>query len=215
MRTESRHWIELENWVKALGVLEGLGAKFSGDPSRKMEMVTYVLPDLAHAYLAQSPPRVAEAHPILAELVASSVKKPSQRTLLDYTRSVTGWVEGTAIEMREVPGAGLDAATFADATDKLNSLANSVDPKWSCEWYALKFQLAYGYYKWASAEGGPQDSRKRDTARRQLNVLIQELGAQFRGTQEVPGMGLECAEDPILGKDILRRRFVWLWGRVK
>jgi len=219
LRAESKHWFDLAMWDKSIGVLEKLSTKFGSDADREKEMVTYVLPDLAHSYLSLDIPKVPEAHAILSDLAISTVKMPSKRTLLDYTKSVTGWVTGNATEIRHVPGAGEDKAAFQDATDKLNSLANGVDEKWTCEWYSLKFQLAYGYYQWASAEGGPKDSHKLLPAKKQLDALIQELGSQFHGRDGIPGVGQNCDEDPerasAMGKDVLRRRLVWLWGKVK
>jgi tetratricopeptide (TPR) repeat protein len=217
LRAESRLWLELGDWGKAVPVLERIVTKFGGDPEQEKSLVVYVKPDLAHAYLEQQ--RVAEAHAILAELVASIVSKPSKRTLLNYTRSVIGWITGNAAEIQEVPGAGQTEDAFKDACDKLNSIANSVDEKWACEWYSLKLQLAYGYYKWATAEGGPKDSRKQEAAKQQLSALVQQLGNDFKGKPGVPGVNDVCDQSAEftgeLGSDILRRRLVWLWGKVK
>ena len=98
----------------------------------------------------------------------------------------------------------------------LNAIANNKTAveKWTCEWYAYKFQLAYTYYVYATAEWGPQDQRKRDAARRQLDVIVQELGALFNGVEE------SCSESEAELKamhadNTLRRRFTWLWGKVK
>ncbi len=217
LRAESNHWYDLGEWEKARLVLEKIITKFGDDPEREKEMVSYVKPDLAHVYLAQH--KVAEAHAILSELVASLVKKPSKSTLIDYTRSVTGWVEGDSTDIQVVPGAGATPEDFKDATDKLNSLAASVDSKWTCEWYYFKFMASYGYYVWATGEGGPQDSKKRSTVKKQLDVLVQELGPQFKGKAGVDGVGKSCDDDEKfaseLGNDVLRRRLVWLWSKVQ
>lgn len=217
LRAESRLWEELANWDKCVPVLEKLVTKYGDDPERATDMVVYIKPDLAHGYLEQQ--RVAEANAILSELVISTVGKPSKRTLLNYTRSVIGWVTGNAASIEEVPGAGQDDAAFLDACDKLNSISNSVDEKWACEWYSYKFQLAYGYYKWATAEGGPKDSKKKEAAKQQLGALVQPLGTDFKGKDGVPGVGDTCdghAElGAELGSDVLRRRFVWLYGKVR
>jgi len=217
LRNESKHWIELGNWDKAVPVLERLVTKFGDDPDQAAAIETYVRPDLAHGYLEQQ--KVAEAHAILSQLMISTVARPSKRTATDYARAVLGWVTGDAAEIIEVPGAGQTEEEFAEATDKLNILANSVDEKWTCEWYALKFQLAYGYYRWATAEGGPQDSNKENVAQQQLSALVQPLGSNFKGESGVPGVDQTCDEDPEnaaeYGEDVLRRRLVWLWGKVK
>jgi len=217
LRAESRLWEELGDWNKAVPVLEKLVEKFGDSPDHAKVMFSHVRPDLAHGYLEQQ--RVAEAHAILTELVTSIEGKPSKRTLLNYTRSVTGWVTGNASEITEVPGAGQTPEAFQDACDKLNAIANSVDEKWACAWYDYKFQLAYGYYKWATAEGGPKDSRYKDTAKKQLNALVQPLGNDFKGKDGVDGVGKVCDDNPELaerlGNDVLRRRLVWLWGKVR
>ena len=217
LRNESKHWIELGNWDKAVPVLEKVIAKFGDDPDQTKFMETYVLPDLGQGYIEQG--RVAEAHAVLAALIASESVTPSKQTLLNYARSVTGWVAGTAAEIIEVPGAGQSVEAFQDACDKLNILSNSVDEKWACEWYSLKFQQAYGYYKWATAEGGPKDDKKLATAEQQLNALVQQLGPNFKGKSGVDGVNEVCEADPVFGpefgQDVLRRRLVWLWGKVK
>lgn len=217
LRAESNHWFDLGEWDKSRAVLEKLVTKFGSDPEREKDLVSYVKPDLAHVYLQLH--MVPEAYGILTELMTSLVKRPSKRTVIDYARSITGWLEGTATDIRVVPGAGKTEADFRDAVDKINALAGSVDAKWSCEWYGYKFQAAYAYFTWATAEGGPKDSRYREEAKKQLAVLVQELGPQFKGKAGVDGVGETCDADAEFsaeyGQDILRRRFVWLWGKVK
>ena len=112
--------------------------------------------------------------------------KPSKRTILDYCRSVTGWVESEGTQMEIVPGAGATEEEFKKATDTLAAIANSVEAKWTCEWYAYQFQLAWSFYAWATQDWSPnKDSRKRETAKRTLQVLVGELGSQFQGGQGV------------------------------
>ena len=217
LRAEARHWIELGDWTTAVPVLETIASSFGSDEKVSKEMLTYVLPDLAHGYLELR--EVPKAYAILTDLIANEGRKPSKRTLLDYTRAVIGWVQGSASNIEEVPGAGQTKEDYSDATDKLNALANSVDMKWTCEWYELKFHLAYGYYKWATAEGGPKDSKKKDAAKRQLSALVQQLGNDFKGQSGVPGVNETCEGEADyagrLGEDVLRRRMVWLWQKVK
>lgn len=216
LRAEARHWIELGDWDTAVPVLERVISGYEANAQYAKDLLIYVKPDLAHGYLEQL--KVTEAYAILTELIANEDKKPSKRTLLDFTRAVIGWVQGNASNIQEVPGAGQTAEDFQDATEKLNALANSVDEKWACEWYELKFQLAYGYYKWATAEGGPKDSKKQDAAKSQLGALVQPLGTDFKGKDGVPGVNQTCEEDAelsgSLGSDVLRRRLVWLWNKV-
>ncbi|MFT7484326.1 MAG: tetratricopeptide (TPR) repeat protein [Candidatus Paceibacteria bacterium] len=216
LRAESRHWVELSDWDKAVPVLEKIISKFDSDPEQEKQIAVYIKPDLAHGYLEQL--KVAEAQAILSELMASLINKPSKRTVMNYTRSVLGWVQGSASDIREIPGAGQTAEDFQLATEKLNALGNSVSDKWVCGWYDLKFQLAYGYYRWGTAEGGPKDSKKTDSARSQLNALVQQLGSDFKGKNGVPGVDQSCEEagdlEAELASDILRRRMVWLWGKL-
>jgi tetratricopeptide (TPR) repeat protein len=217
MRAESKHWYDLGEWEKSRALLEELIAKFGDDPEQALEMASYVRPDLAHVLLELH--EVPAANAILSELVISLEKKPAKQVLLDYTRSVIGWIEGDAIDIQIVPGAGTTTEEFADATEKIGGMADGVDQKWACEWYALKFQLAYGYYCWATVEGGPKDSSKKASAKNQLDAIVQELGSQFKGLKGVPGVGEACDVDAeradSLGGDILRRRLVWLWDKVK
>ncbi|MCB9914308.1 MAG: tetratricopeptide repeat protein [Planctomycetes bacterium] len=216
LRAESNHWFDLHEWQKARGVLEKIVAKFGDDAELEKDMVTYVKPDLAHVYLELK--QTAEAHAILTELVANDAKRPSKRTLVDYARSITGWLEGTATDIRVVPGAGMTEEEFNAAEDKLNALANSVDAKWSCEWYLYKFMAAYANYVWATAEGGPRNSSRKDVAQSQLKILTTELTEQFTGGHGVDGVGATCDGDQEFaaeyGDDVLRRRFVWLWAKV-
>lgn len=216
LRNESKHWYDLGEWERARVVLEKVITAFGDDPELSAEMDTYIKPDMAHVLLELH--RVPEAHAFLTELV-SGEKKPSKQTLIDYTRSVIGWVEGTAVDISVVLGAGTTEAEFTDVADKLNAMSNAVDKKWACEWYDLKFRQAYGYYVWATAEGGPKDSRKLEVAKRQLDVLVQELGSEFQGSTSVPGVGQVCDQDPELaaelGSDTLRRRLVWLWKLIR
>jgi hypothetical protein len=114
-----------------------------------------------------------------------------------------------------IPGAASDAAEFDKVIQTLNAISNSKEvDKWTCDWYGYKFDLAYTYYVYATADWGPQDSRKKDAARRQLDVLIQEFSADFAGIEE----SCSQASDELqarFGDDTLRRRFVWLWGKVQ
>ncbi len=118
-------------------------------------------------------------------------------------------------EINIIPGAAADGAELDKVIEKFNAISNSKEvDKWTCDWYGYKFQLAYTYYVYATADWGPQDSRKKDSARRQLDVLVQEFGANFTGIEE----SCDGAEEELkarYGNSILRRRFVWLWGKVQ
>jgi tetratricopeptide (TPR) repeat protein len=212
-RSEAAHWFELMDYEKAEVVMRKLIERPTEKESEIKTIRMYIKPELAQTLLAQK--QVPEALELLRDLKNVEGGKPSKEIILSYCRAVTGWIDGAAGEINIVPGAGSDAADFDEVVTTLNAIANSkAVEKWTCEWYAYKFQLAYTYYVYATAEGGPQDSRKKDAARRLLDVIIQELGVTFNGIEE------SCSEADselkgVHGDNILRRRFSWLWGKVK
>lgn len=204
LRQESRHWIELLDWAAAETVLQRIAARYAVE--KPDEMARYIVPDLGHALLAQK--KVAEAHQVLLPL-NDGVKKPGKQTLLDYCRSVSGWVEGAVGVWEMVPGAGEDDAEFQLVVDSLNAICNAGD-KWECEWYSHKFSLAYAYYQW-----GQRDSRHLASAKRQLGTLRDELGATFGGIESSCKEASDSALAQAYSGDILRRRFIKLWDAVK
>ncbi len=219
LRAESKHWMELEDWETAAVLLERIHSQFEGAADHAVDMAKYVRPDLSHALLELK--RVDEALGILDALVTDEANLPAKRTLLDHARAISGWVEGTGNEIVEVPGAGTTPEEFQKAIDTVHAISRSGGvEKWACEWYGYKFQMAYTYLAWATAEGGPQDSRKRASAKGQLQPLVQELGSQFQGGDGVPGVDATCQDaDPelarALGGDALRSRMFWLWTKVQ
>jgi hypothetical protein len=204
LRQESRHWITLENWPTAEIVLERITARYADLHSE--DMVKYILPDLGHVLLAQK--KVAEAHEVLLSLNQGG-KKTGKVALLDYCRSVSGWVEGRAGVWEVVPGAGESDEEFKAVADSLHAVCNAGD-KWECEWYSHKFSLAYTYYQW-----GQRDSRHLTSARRQLSILRDELGPTFSGIED----SCKAMDEPALVEafsgDILRRRFIKLWEKLQ
>lgn len=220
LRAESRHWMELKDWPEAERVLRAIANRFGTDAERSRDMVKFVLPDLGHVLLALH--KVVEAHEILKDLFEreGEEERPSKDTVLDYCRSVTGWVEGDNRTFDIVPGAGADDAEFGKVVEVLDQIANSVDAKWSCEWYDLKYRLAFAYWTRATAEWGPQESKYKSTAEGQLGAIVQELGPQFRGKAGVPGVDENCMEAGgetarVHGGDLLRSRMAWLWSKVQ
>jgi tetratricopeptide (TPR) repeat protein len=133
LRNESVHWIDLGEWEKAEKVLRKIIAVFSEDAERKGGVTTYALPDLGRVLLEQK--RVAEAKETLAPLVTTAGSKPSRATVLDYGRSVTGWLEGKGTEVVVIPGAGGEVAEFEDVAKRIDVIADGMDTQWSCEWY--------------------------------------------------------------------------------
>ena len=204
LRQESRHWVELREWAAAEAVLQRIAARFAVE--RPDEMARYIVPDLGHTLLAQK--KVVEAHRVLLPL-NDGIKKPGKQALLDYCRSVSGWVEGAVGVWEVVPGAGEDDAEFQLVVDSLNAICNSGD-KWECEWYANKFALAYTYYQW-----GQRDSRHLASAKRQLGTLRDELGATFGGVESACKEAADAALVKAFSGDILRRRYIKLWESVK
>lgn len=218
LRQEAIHWMDLHEWAKAEASLTRFLSRFGNDPAQADTIAKFVRPDLAHALLEQN--KVAQAHEILIELTRVQDPKPTKRTVVDYARSVIGWVDGDARNIEIVPGAGTAKEEFDTATQNLDIIAKTLGSQWTCEWYAYKFEVAYGYYVWATADWSPDKvSSKKDTAKGILNALIVELGPDFRG-KGTQGVDASCeGSDPDLvaeyGKDVLRSRMVWLWTKVR
>jgi hypothetical protein len=226
-RTEASHWYDLGEYEKAEEVMRELIKRPTDDPKEQNTINSYVRPELAQALLAQQ--KVAEALEILRDLMDVE-GRPTKQVVVSYCRAVTGWIEGKAGKINMVPGAAADAAELDKVIETLNAISNSQEvDKWTCDWYGYKFQLAYTYYVYATADWGPQDSRKKDSARRQLDVLVQEFGTEFNGIEEACGdadleaavesedITREQAEDlkKRFGDNVLRRRYVWLWREVQ
>jgi hypothetical protein len=212
-RAEASHWYELGEFGRAEEVMLALIARPSPSESAQKTIRHFVRPELAQALLAQK--KVAEALVIFRELMDEPDAKPTKRIVLGFCRSVSGWIEGEGNKIDMIPGAGADAAEFDRVIATYNAISNSKEvDKWTCDWYGYKFDLTYTYYVYATADWGPQDSRKKDAAKRQLDVLVQEFNTSFAGIED------SCASEEgelkvRFGDDILRRRFVWLWGKVQ
>ncbi len=52
-------------------------------------------------------------------------------------------------------------------------------------------------------------------AKSQLNSLVTSVGSDFKGKDGDPGVDDACEGHPEYGNNFLRRRLVWLWGKVK
>jgi len=193
LRLESTLWFDLKEWEKAKEILTTLEDRFgeSSDADVQEKMEAYVLPDLAHTLLALR--EVDRAAEILTEIVPDG--KPSSRTALDYCRALTGWVEGDADEIVEVVGIG-GQENFEAANELYIQLSRSVE-KWTCEWYQIKFDLAYAYYAW-----GKLDSSKRESARRQVQQMKSDL------SDDLTDIATQC------GDEVLRKRYLWLWSKL-
>jgi hypothetical protein len=211
-RTEASHWYNLGEYEKAEKVMRELIKRPTEDPKELNTINSYVRPELAQALLAQQ--EVAEALEILRELMERE-GRPTKQIVLGYCKAVTGWIEGKAGKINMIPGAAADAAELDKVIEILNAISNSKEvDKWTCDWYGYKFQLAYTYYVYATADWGPQDSRKKDSARRQLDVLVQEFGTEFTGIEEACNEAEKDLKERF-ADNVLRRRYVWLWREVQ
>jgi tetratricopeptide (TPR) repeat protein len=199
LRVESRLWMELEEWEKAEEALRLIVQAFADDASKAKDLELYVLPDLGESLLAQK--EVPQAFEVLDPLVPApddeeDTRKPASRVVIDWCRSIGGWVEGDARNMVEIPGVG-GAERLEKATRYWVQLEGT-EEKWSCPWYELKFLTAYAYYQW-----GQLDSAKLETAKKVIADLRQL--AEDPNFEEVEK---QCGE-------VLRRRFLWLWDKVQ
>lgn len=193
LRAESRHWIELEEWKAARDLLERIVQRFGDDPAEAQSIERHVKPDLGLAYLKLHD--VQKAAAVLGPLVEAEVA--SAETAHNYARALTGWVEpaeggdGYVI----VPGVGGTPENFEKGTDIYIKLAGSMrEEKWETPWYDMKFDLAFGYWRW-----GEIDSSKKESAKGQLENLIPELGSDFG----------------VIEDDEVRARYRWLWSQVR
>lgn len=167
LRNESLHWMDLGNYEEALRVTERLLDTFGSEPERTENIQTYVLPDYGQILLEVG--RVAEAKDILTSLVLGDAGgTPSKVTVLNWTRSVTGWLVGgqAGKPVREIVGAGGSDEEWQQVITKLDTITQVGDKWQSCEWYEQKLMIIYTYYAW-----GQQDQRKLESAKNQLSQI--------------------------------------------
>ncbi len=165
MRNESLHWMELEDYVEAERVLRDLVAAFQEEPEHASKFVSGILPNLGEALLANA--KIQDAKDVLTPLVLEASTTPSKGTVLNWARSVSGWLTGggPAGQVQEIAGAGGTPKEWQEVIDKLDLITRSED-KWVCAWYEHKLMLIYAYYAWSA-----QDDRKRESAKGQLGQL--------------------------------------------
>ena len=204
LRNESRHWMELREYEEAERVLSKLSERFGGDPEQAEHMAKLVLPDLGHALLALG--RVQDAKAILNPLVMDDTARPSKRTVLNWARSISGWLTGSGNQVQEVPGAGGTPQEWQKVIDKLDTITK-VGERWSsCEWYEQKLMMVYAYHAWSK-----DDDSKRESAKRQLRGFDSQLR-----DDTYAGVGQYCDEDEDpdqverLGGKVLQSRFLWM-----
>ena len=161
------HWMDLGNYEEALRVTERLLNTFGSEPERTENIQTYVLPDYGQILLEVG--RVAEAKDILTSLVLGDAGgTPSKVTVLNWTRSVTGWLVGgqAGKPVREIVGAGGSDEEWQQVITKRDTITQVGDKWQSCEWYEQKLMIIYTYYAW-----GQQDQRKLESAKNQLSQI--------------------------------------------
>ena len=170
--------MELRDWAKAEALLTQMVAKFDGEEAHADSMRRYVKPDLGKAFLAQK--KVAEAKEVLQPIVLDTEHRASRETVVNWCRSVVGWVEGSGSDIAIVPGAGAGEEEFSQAADRLSTIAAGGDKWTSCQWYDDKFMSIYALYVW-----GQTNSSKIDSAKRQIGDGPGRDRSRFRGRERV------------------------------
>ncbi len=204
LRAESLLWLELGDWTSAELALRAIADAYGSSKEYGDQVASSVLPDLGLVLLEQK--RVPEAFDVLDPLVPDpdadeDTRRPSSDTVRRWCRAVCGWVEGDATTIVEVPGVG-DAETIEDATRywlQLTSASQAAGHQYDCEWYDLKFQTFYAYYRWSAL-----DSKKLGDVKGYVEEFrIKSTDPEFKSVAE------KC------GDDVLRKRFLWLWDKVR
>ena len=209
MRNESLHWMELGEYDQAERVLSALAAEFGSDAERAKSMTTYVLPDLARVLLANQ--KVEDAKAILAPLVLDDGAKPTKQVVLNFCRSVSGWLVGggPGNPVTEVPGAGGTEEEWQAVIDKLHTIWQR--DKWECQWYEYRMMHLWAYVAW-----GRLDSRKMETAKSQLNSFDANFDkAGYAQVDETCEEESDPAIRAALGGGILQSRLQYLKRQVR
>ena len=202
LRNESKYWMELGNYVEAERVLRKIVANFQ--KSNPADIENFIAPDLGHALLEQK--KVADAYATLSPLAAGA-KKPSKQTVIDYARSVFGWIEedpegGT--DYVRIPGATQDPKVIEDAFGKLLAISGG-ETSWTAAWYPLNFDVLYAYWVW-----GQVDSKQMEAAKNAMKRFTTDsLDQQYSGIdRELEKAGGELNRK--YGDGVLRKRYIWL-----
>ena len=209
IRNESKHWIDLGEFTEAERVLLHMHDTFRDDTQMADTMVSHVLPDLGHVLLENH--KVEEAKEVLAPLVVAPGASPSKDTVIDYCRSVSGWLigGGDGDQVSEVPGAGGSEEEWQAAVDSLHKIWQR--DKWECQWYEYRLMHLWTYYQW-----GKSDSRKTDSAESQLTNFNANFNAA--GYVEVEQACADEADAGIrgrLGSGVLQSRLQYMNRMIK
>jgi len=202
LRNESQHWMELGEWARAEPVLVRIQNVFADDPEAGEAVAKYVLPDLGQTFLMQR--KTAEARAVLEPIALEGASKETTRA---WCLSVIGWPQEDGSGGYEVvPGAGETAEDYSAVIDKLAAL-RGVEDRWGCRFYGDKFMIAWGYYVW-----GELDSRKRESAKEQIQNMANLLGEPDLASIDAACDSEETPKDvrAAFGNGVLRARFLWL-----
>jgi len=214
---EADHWLDLGENDKALEAMHKLYAAFKDttDPDLVDKIQQFVIP--RYAELLMSKREVVAASNILTPLIEADIAadgklKISRNATIVWVKTLTGWLEGgqDGKPIIEVPGTGGTEELFNYASDRLDLFARQRQ-SYSCEWFELKFLLAYTYYKW-----GAINSIKGDSVKTQLNAIAVQLGKpNWDDVDDV--CDKETDKDLIrrTGGHALRNYYRWLEERAK
>lgn len=181
LRIESRLWIELERWEKALATLERINTAFADDEENAENLVTFVRPDLGVVYIQLD--RLPEAHEILAPLVPepddADAQPPSSDVVRAYIKSVAGWMKGDPADPQVMAGVGgaeeLEKA-YVWATKLSNQLSRE---KYTPTWYRARFLELWTLYQW-----GKVDSQMMENLQKILTAFKLENERDFSLMEE-------------------------------
>jgi hypothetical protein len=207
LRRESQHWSELERWAEAEESLTKILTRFADDPEQAAGIESFIKPDLGIALIKQQKMDAAKA--ILNPLVMGENARPSKKTIMNWSRSIVGWVEGER-QMSIIVGAGGTDEELQEVVTKISAIAASGDKWVDCEWYEQKFLVAYTYFVWSQT-----NSSKKDSVKGQISDITDMTGTDFKELEtwcdheETPE-----AVRARLGNGTLKARFQWL-GRQK
>ena len=203
LRNESRHWLDLGDYAEAERVLIQLVGTFGEDAQYADQMDTYILPDLGRTLLSTG--KVADAKAILNPLVMDEGATPSKATVLNWSRSIAGWLSGAQLLIKEVPGAGGSEEEWTALIAKLDQISKAGDKWTSCEWYEVKLMIIFSYHSWSMT-----DDRKRASAQKQLFQMDAffddpSYAAVGQYCDEAEGQTLER-----LGDGVLKSRYLYM-----
>lgn len=210
LRKESEYWLATGNWKESERVLQRIVDDYGSTPENKSKVDTFVRPDLATALMQQR--RLGEAKAVLDPVIQDENVRATKTITRLWARSITGWLEGKGSSISVVPGAGGTEEEYTKIAEGLNLVEAGFDKWIDCDWYAVKFEIAYAYYR-ASEE---HDSRNKDLMKRVLSPIEAEVGSRYDQVGDFCAEGEE--DDPATlaryGDDVLRDHYRWLSSKL-